>query len=378
MTIKQTHVSSDGQERSCQAAPGRCPLRSDGSLNSLVQHSLYVDGEKLTPQHQTELYQLYENYHQFLTPEPNSTGLSQHENYLKQLNRFTEKYVCTDHNGHYPSLILSVKVYLPKPNPNPMKVVRTLLIPNRLNLNHTPEQTFQLRKTFEQHILAGVPEILAAQLTLSDPALFEKDINPAPIPDLTKPTLIPAFIQHVYLNSSNPEIIKLNIQNPNPHVDALDTYEHKHWTQGPIHNDNNRGTSYYMYDQLHRPAHLGPAYEYYPILNRRRYVQEYRENGDYPRPWTQGPAYTAYLDVSSTSVISEETPTEQSYFWRGERHRPWQDGPAHQTPYQTVYYHHGKLHRPREEGPAIEGVDANTGDPIKEYWEHGIRITEED
>ena len=93
MALKQTHVSSDGRERSCRTAPSRCPSVLRQGTNSLITHHCYLDGEKLTDQQYEQVIYLHENYgHLTYVPE---------ENYSKNLNRFIRTQLTVNETGDY-------------------------------------------------------------------------------------------------------------------------------------------------------------------------------------------------------------------------------------------------------------------------------------
>jgi hypothetical protein len=82
-------------------------------------------------------------------------------------------------------------------------------------------------------------------------------------------------------------------------------------------------------------------------------TQEYWENGERHRPYELGPAR---IEPDGT----------QEYWEKGELHRPHQLGPALIMSYGSqCYYEHGKLHHPHELGPVIIGPNGT-----QEYYEH--------
>lgn len=254
MVFKQTHTSSDGQERSCHAAPGNCPLSS--SKGSNPNHVYTIDGEQLSKKTANQLYYLTKAFTSFL-------GENERSSYPKLVNSLISHYL---------------------PNMDD---------PMFDDSNPWPGEVHELPalKEYESYIMDGSPRELALQLAFSR-SLVDVETDPA--------STAVSLCETLHLISRNPEFVThyQSLYGP-PMSDILKTddgfsisgYFHRPWKQGPAYILEDGSEYYYAYNKRHRPVEHGPAVVVFGGASNGGW-ELYYENGLIHRPAHLGPAFT--------------------------------------------------------------------------------------
>ena len=384
-TYKQTHISADGQERTCAAEPGQCPLNSSDSTS--IPHTITIDGEKITTIETTKLHELYETYKHVLDEDPTLT-------YPQKMSNFIEKCIHTNSDGQWPTIYFGAKsheilTFCKKvlqnkqlPYDKVLNIQKDITeVKHFLSDRDSSELEFNLMQflskyhednrenvipyanMYEQHVMAGVPAELAMNLI---------GLN-------STNTTRSQFQEFIEYNTTNPEYINFINQNIPTTIETIEhegfhqikyTHkgkEHNHWSYGE-HRPWTQGPASITTYTGH--VNIGSSTE--PVT-----IEEYLAHGKYSRPWQDGPVTRTYKTVNGEKIIT----AERYHAAPGLPHRPYTEGPAvFETNKETgekyyEYYNYGQLHRPAHLGPAKTYPQTGTGKTITEYWVDGEQLT---
>ncbi|MBL4898441.1 MAG: hypothetical protein JKX76_02210 [Colwellia sp.] len=126
---------------------------------------------------------------------------------------------------------------------------------------------------------------------------------------------------------------------------------HRIWLEGPAIICENGRYEYWFNGKLHRPSVEGPA-----LINMNQLLA------------LQTVAFTTRGRNGLQAVSgSAKIVGDRHYYFNGELHRHWSEGPAViRGDTYRAYHFHNKLHRPIDDGPARINVGG-----YKEYWVDG-------